>query len=455
MPQIRNIPGPRRERGIVILLVAFALLFVVGGMAALSIDVVTFYTARSEAQLAADSAALAGARALANSGMTSDPNASSDGLMANAETLATTIANEVAMRNVVGGRTLFPGNGEVSVSFNDTDPSFETNPRITVQTQRTDLPTFFARIWGRAVVTVRASATAEVYNPSKVHALGGIPTPVAPSCVKPWVLPNMSPKDLSGATPIINRTTGAIVDTTLLGVDLSGTALLQARCAPGTCGGSWWNTATPKPWQYYPGDPSSFPEPTTMLPACASGFTASLQNSIAGCVQTPISCGDLVDLEKVHGNLRTETAEAVNCLIHASTTSTTADMVDPASGPIGGPDQPFQFLAGADNPLVLAGHIPANNDVMVSNSIVTVPIYDDGNLSAVPPPVPVTPVPIVGFVQVFISPTGIAVPSDTGDPNLGAMNVMIINITGCGTGATGQPILGNGGSPVPVRLITP
>jgi uncharacterized membrane protein len=68
------------ERGVVILIVAVVLLFVVGAMAALSIDVVTFYTARSEAQLAADAGALAGARVLANSGMTSDPDPSIDGL---------------------------------------------------------------------------------------------------------------------------------------------------------------------------------------------------------------------------------------------------------------------------------------------------------------------------------------------------------------------------------------
>jgi uncharacterized membrane protein len=59
------------ERGVVIVLVAVVLLFVVGAMAVLAIDLVTFYTARSEAQLAADGAALAGARVLANSGFTS------------------------------------------------------------------------------------------------------------------------------------------------------------------------------------------------------------------------------------------------------------------------------------------------------------------------------------------------------------------------------------------------
>ena len=60
------------EGGIIIVLVAVVMLGVVGAMAALSIDVVTLYTARSEAQLAADGAALAAARVIANSGATSD-----------------------------------------------------------------------------------------------------------------------------------------------------------------------------------------------------------------------------------------------------------------------------------------------------------------------------------------------------------------------------------------------
>src|SRR5450755_1469730 len=100
--------GKRRshEQGIVIILVAVFMLFVVGAMAALSIDVVTFYTARSEAQLAADSGALAAARVLANSGMTSDETELS---IPNAKALATTVAMQVASSNYVGGRTLVPG----------------------------------------------------------------------------------------------------------------------------------------------------------------------------------------------------------------------------------------------------------------------------------------------------------------------------------------------------------
>ncbi len=70
-----------------------------------------------------------------------------------------------------------------------------TNPTVNVKIQ-TNLPTFFARIWGRTQVTVAASATAEAYNPSPTGVVmtGGSFDPVAPICVKPWLLPNISPK---------------------------------------------------------------------------------------------------------------------------------------------------------------------------------------------------------------------------------------------------------------------
>ena len=77
------------------------MLGVVGAMAALSIDVVTLYTARSEAQLAADAGALAAARALANSGATSDPNPTTGPLMTLAEPIATKVAIQVAQSSTV------------------------------------------------------------------------------------------------------------------------------------------------------------------------------------------------------------------------------------------------------------------------------------------------------------------------------------------------------------------
>src|SRR6202795_3438525 len=146
MRRKKEISGRKKEQGVVITLVAVVMLFVIGAMAALSIDVVTLYTARSEAQLAADGAALAGARVLANSGLTSRAAGP-----IGAEDLARAIATQVAAKNEVGGRNLNSTGacaaGEISVCFNDTATTFGTNPQVTVKVQRTDLPTFFARIW--------------------------------------------------------------------------------------------------------------------------------------------------------------------------------------------------------------------------------------------------------------------------------------------------------------------
>jgi len=99
MRRRKNALGRKNEQGFIITLVAVFMLGVVGAMAALSIDLVTIYTARSEAQLAADSAALAAARVLANSGATSDTTGAS---MSSAWTVAQAVALQVAEQNTVG-----------------------------------------------------------------------------------------------------------------------------------------------------------------------------------------------------------------------------------------------------------------------------------------------------------------------------------------------------------------
>jgi hypothetical protein len=404
------------------MLVAVVMLFVVGAMAALSIDVVTLYTARSEAQLAADGAALAGARVLANSGMTSDP---AGALTASAEALAIAVATQVAQQNLVGGRNLKAA--EVVVSF--AGPT--TNPLVTVRVQRTDLPTFFARIWGKQQITVAASATTEAYNPSGASALG-VTTPVAPTCVKPWLLPNIDPSN--PPNPIFVTTTGAITNPALLGWP-SGTTM-QTACSD--CS----NLPLPNPaaWQYYPGDPTSFPAPTQALPTCSQVPTPTpYQESVAGCIQTPIACNSQAYIDTSDYPARkTETAEAVNCLTHAN--GDQGDQVDLTASP----SPPFQFLAGGDNPIPgLAGSV-----VLVSDSLVTVPVFNSAN--GTPPTNPVT---IIGFVQLFLNPDGRRV--RTNGANRGAVNTTVINMAGCGIGWTATPILGNGTSPVAVRLISP
>ncbi|MGO9573087.1 MAG: pilus assembly protein TadG-related protein [Terriglobales bacterium] len=447
MRRKRKISRRENQQGVIITLVAVFMLFVIGAMAALSIDVVTLYTARSEAQLAADAAALAGARVLANSGLTSTAAGP-----AAAEDLARTVAKQAAANNLVGGRNLVAGTAqcttgqEICVSFNDGSSSFATDPHVTVTVQRTDLPTFFARIWGRMQVAVGASATAEAYNPSGASALGGATTPVAPICVKPWLLPNIDPTN--AANPIFDRATGAISNAALLGWMPAGVATeLHQRCT--NC--SVPPLPAPTAWRYYPGNPVSFPSPTQSLPTCTPALTTPYEESVAGCVQTPIACNDtLVQIDNAdYGARETETADAVNCLAHATTGG--GDTVTPLPSPTP-PTTPFEFVAGADNPIPGA----SGNDVMVSDSLVTVPVYDVGPPG--PPPYPSPPEPpgtvtIVGFLQLFLSPNGAAT-ANTG-PDDGRVNTMIINMAGCGTSAAGNPILGNGASPVAVRLISP
>jgi len=440
-----------REEGLIITLVAVCMLGFVGAMAALSIDLVTLYTARSEAQLAADSAALAGARVLANSGMTSSTDLTLGG---NAAALALTVATEVAASNPVGGRNLVsgttacPAGQEICVSINQTAANFDANPQVTVTVQRTDLPTFFARIWGSTAFTVKASATAEAYNPSNIQATGGPGFPVAPMCVKPWLLPNMSPAT-SGDQIFNPAITGAIGDPKLLGWPSGGgtVAYLNTACPPTGCS----SLASLAPWQYYPGTTNPTGIPAASFPApsesSCSGCTGlgDYQRSIAGCVQTPISCNAIVQIDQNgNPNRDADTMTAVNILTNATAGG---DSVTTLNTPPSG-TEPFEFLAGAGNPVVVAsgGALNSGADIMVSDSLVTVPVFDPNAATTSFPNVQ-----IIGFVQLFLNPTGTAATA-------GKIQTEVINIVGCGDGtgeATGTPIVGNGASPVAVRLISP
>ena len=409
------------------------LLFVVAAMAALAIDLVTFYTARSEAQQAADGAALAGARALANSGMTSNP---SDGTLAsNAESLAVTVAIQVARHNQVGGRNLNAGvncSQEVCVSFpNLTDPDFGTNPHISVQVTRSDLPTFFSRIWGKTAATVRATATAEAYNPS---AAGAPQLPIAPLCVKPWLLPNFDPTSPAPNKEIFDANTGAIENPGLLNTNADGGAGGLSSICSGDCSGTYSAAA----WRYFPGKQTSFPAPTQALSACSLGLTL-YQKSITGCIQHPVVCGDSssVDLDTSGPGVAPTDADAslaASCLTtHGQ--NNFGDRMDSSFPPV----PPFRYVGGNSNPIA-----PAQGaDIMVSDSLVTVPVIDVSQGQAF-----TTPATVIGFVQLFLNPSGNAIPAN-------AVPATIVNLAGCGRNAIGRPIQGNGGSAIPVRLITP
>ena len=418
----------RRESGIIITLIAIFLLFVVGAMAALSIDIVTFYTARSEAQLAADAAALAGARVLANSGVTSNLNATT---LANALTLCGNFGTAVGAANHVAGVSLA---GHITVTCTSQQVG---NPIAKAQVQLY-VPAFFARIWGTTQVSITASAAAEAYNPSLLASDLSLPPslPVALSCVKPWLIPNLDPGN--PANPIF-APTGAISATTLLGSSSSG---MLVDCLDQYCTGG---LQSPVAWKYYPGDTANdfLPPPSTSVACTPStpGFAATeYQLAVAGCVQAPIACNATkirIDLNPYPAGRDDETTAAVNCLTHSATNL--GDTIDAATFPSG----PFEFLVGGGNPVVAAG-LTAGSDVVVSDSLVTVPVFDNTTYASGS-----NTVDLVGFVQLFLNPSGNA--AVDGSP----ISTTVVNLVGCSSGMSLNPVYGNGATTVPVRLITP
>jgi type II secretory pathway pseudopilin PulG len=86
-------------------LVAVAMIAIIA-IAALSIDVITLYLAREEAQRSADAAALAAVRILSVSGMTGDPSNSStlwSAVCGGSSSIASQAAQAVGTQNAVGG----------------------------------------------------------------------------------------------------------------------------------------------------------------------------------------------------------------------------------------------------------------------------------------------------------------------------------------------------------------
>src|SRR6202158_5185149 len=327
-PTIRRSRNLRPERtsesGVTIVLMALAMVAILA-MAGLSIDVVTLYLANAEAQRSADTAALAAARVLSISGMTGDPsNSGTINPWQQACALATLVAKAVATQNTMGGAALstsqitvtYPNNSDPTLCTS-TDAKFGVNPLVTVKVQRTDLPTFFARIWGRTAATVSATATAEAFNSSNSGNVGntvtGKITPVQPRCVKPWIVPNLDPGDAGTCgtpgfpqctTAFVNNVNGSIttqgimVNNTPPGV-IGRTFDLFADCNPGgPCANNGNPVGQPKPnssllptkpnLQFVPGQlPAAF----TAVTSCAAG--SAFGEGAARCDQTTVyQCGN-------------------------------------------------------------------------------------------------------------------------------------------------------------------
>lgn len=469
-------------------LVAVALVSIVA-MAGLSIDVGTLYQASAEAQRAADAGALAAARTMSMLSVTGDPlNGAASGtwtdVCGSATSPASLAASTVAGKNPISGASIPPS---VTVTYSiaggtqSTDCTgvgslrFGVNPLVTVVVQQTNLPTYFARIWGRTGNTVSASATAEVFNPSNSALYAGNMVPVQPRCVKPWLVPNLDPVHSAGCTtacsPFVDPATGSIQTP---GMYTTGGVIgerfwLLADCTgpgnPKTCnlrngtpqanfgGDAQYTHLTPN-LEYAPGlvASDSTAVPSDGSNACSASASPDFYaESIAGCDQlTAYHCGQAsptqqaaVDLTENPTFVNSDTTDGVQCLIHQATPGIITVSGQDALLPVGGPppSYPFEIQTGTSNPLLNAG-LPANSVITGSSSIVSLPIYDSTNTITQAGPNKVT---IVGFLQVFINA------ADT----FGNVYVTVLNVSGCGNNVANPALVLNGTSPVPVRLITP
>ena len=440
MQRRRAIQTRSRERGQTLLLFAVSVVVLIG-MAALAIDATTLYVARGETQRAADATALAGAKAFVDSGVTTATNSADEpALQTLAGTMATGYINTALAQNKVGG--------VAANLFGAPTPVYPApgNPQITVTLQRTNLPTFFARIFGQTLATVTASATAEAYNSSNPGTAGpnSMP-PVAPSCVKPWLVPNIDFHHgnqpfvrLDGSLPNPGVWGGAANG--VIGESLGGlTGVMENIFRPVGQGGIGLPASLPPTMTavagyvgYLPAAVSSFSGPCS---ACAGG--SDLEKSVSCCnTAQAYACGGpganvLVDLAT---NGITDIVSGTACLIGASGGGAELgrDTIDFGNYPPG----------GGGSIEIRAGGGPHNGSfVTTSNQIVTMPIIStDRTLLGA------GQVTVIGFMQVFV------VLIDSGD---GGIQGYILNISGCGTNinTAATAISGGGVSAVPVRLI--
>jgi hypothetical protein len=438
------------ERGQTMIFVAISLVSLLA-MAALAIDIVTLYVARSEIQRAADAAAMAAAKAIADSGVTTLQ--SGDPQLGQAKTLAQNMATAAVNALITANPPINPVAGAaptlVTLTPIPVDFTRQGNPLVTIALKRTDLPTFFSKIWGRTASSVTATATAEVYNPANVPIM----TPIAPKSVKPWLVANADPT--SGILPapkFIDPTNGNVE----LGVIGEPPFYLHSDCDPLVFPQCSLNDNPPTVSSvgglhrvdYVPAliTPSTG---SNVCPACAGGndYERSIECADVTTSYTVLACGGGATSAQWDNTVNPSGAGGFSelgteCLIHANGTGNNKgqDTLDPSPWP----DNPMQITAGSGP--------QDGNLVTTSSSIVTIPIIDTCTAPGCFPPAGGV-VTIVGYMQAFINEVhGNGPPGARGD-----IQIKVLNIAGCSSTNNGaNPIVGGSGtSPVPVRLITP
>lgn len=425
------------------ILVVLAMLSMLA-IVALAIDVITLYAAHSETQRVADAAALAAAKTLVDAGVTADPTNAA--LQTTAQGIAMQVAKDVGRQMAIAGRQVQAADVTVTFPNGGNNPQFAINPTVNVSVVNAFLPTFFSRIFSRTSLTVQASATAEAFNPSNSGSIaGGSGLPVVPRCVKPFILPNCDPGHAGGAcgaaATLIDAGTGEITKAGQTPAGVVGESFtLSSACTnagPGAC----VVAGSPAAGKYYP---ANFAAPVGgfSCPSCALG-TSNFQDNIECCNPTPLACGTTLTLDttQVPDKGFGPASNGMQCLIHQQPGSGQDLLNDglnlgPANAPV---TYPLRIQAGINHPLS-GGGVAAGDYINSSDSIVSIPIYDWTNPATVTSASSVT---VIGFLQVFVNQS---------NPN-GSFDVTVLNVAGCGSGATGTAVAGGGTSAIPIRLI--
>lgn len=426
------------DRAVSVLIIAVAMVFVLA-MAGLGVDLASLYVARSQAQRAADAAALAGAKTFVDQGCASGIGTDISGTC---QDLARQRAEAVGNSNLIAG--VNPNIKDADITFPSTTTS---DPQIQVVAGRgtydgldhgNPLSTFFIKVFGIDSASVSATATAEAYNPSSDTA------PTGTTCVKPWLLPNC---DYDNSTP--------------LNISCPGTAasFIVGTGADAQIANS---SAIGELISIKPGDPSQASAPSQFYPvflppgdlgsncpSCASTQTsagsqsgAQYRQNIECCSTQPIVCGQST-IQAITGNMVGPTQQGVRCLIHeGGGNSGGQDTFDPST---------WQILSGGY-------YSPAGTAITTSDSIATIPIYDGSNIcpgGSSGSCTTAATINILGFMQVFIKSV------DSGTQGTVNAYIMAINVchggpggSGGGSGGSGGgAVMAPGGTAIPVRLI--
>ncbi len=265
------------ERGVSLAFVAISMVVVLG-FAALAIDVGMLYTAKGQAQNAADSGALAGA-----GNLLVNPNDAVD---------ATNVAVSFTNTHSVVNEPVAVGAADVAVTLDDSAcpaVSPAPGPCVTVTVNHT-VPTFFARVLGFDTVAIQADATAQVGPANQT------------SCLKPWIIPD-GYQEFVNPPGEFNPGDYYQKGVTSYGTNFRGPSQdwgLQLTLKVGN------PQATPAPGQFYPIDLPLPGEPDT-------GGSRYSEN-IYSCNALPVQVGDLVWTET--GNMVGPTRQGVQELIN-------------------------------------------------------------------------------------------------------------------------------------------